>query len=323
MRVVFTLIAAIFLITGCSSKQYFEPEDTRSFSGDTESLSSAIVSFNRDGATLEEGEVISEKGQSTTTLMEGFTFINHSENGIISTNNKDQIAIGDQIIEIGSIVIAASIKNGILALVHSDNSVSAYDLKDNKTIFKEYYSKSFVNDVRIANPIFMTNIILFPTLDGKVIIVSSQNFKVIRAINVDASGKFNNISFLDVVNNTLIAATASKIVSVGDGVLNVKSYDIRDVISHGTDIYIATIDGQVIKTDISLNVQNRTKFKFAKIYSLVYGTSLYALESQGYLINISDDFQTETIYDFSFDEDDKVIAIKDTLYIGDEYIKLK
>lgn len=323
MKVFLSLLSILFLITGCSTKQYFEPDNTESFDQSLKNLPSSIISFNKNGASLENGAVISIKGISSTKIKEGFTFLNNSENGIIATNNKDSIVIGEKVIKLGSIIVAASIKDDILALVHSDNSVSAYDLRTKKTFFKEYLSKSYVNDIRIANPFFMSNIILFPTLDGKVLIVSSQNYKIIRSVNIDTSGKFNNIIYLNVVNDTLIAASSNKVVSVGDGVLNVKSYEIRDIIAHGTDIYIATIDGQIIKTDISLNVQNRKKYKFAKFYALAFGTSLYALESQGFIIKISEDFKTDTIYDFSFDEDDKVISIKDTLYIEDEYIKLK
>ena len=34
-------------------------------------------------------------------------------------------------------------------------------------------------------------------------------------------------------------------------------------------------------------------------------------------------FKTDKIYDYSFDEEDKVIVFDDTIYIHDEYIKLK
>jgi len=102
-----------------------------------------------------------------------------------------------------------------------------------------------------------------------------------------------------------------------------KDYNVRDIISVDDNIYIATIDEQIIKTDISLNIINRKKYKYAKFYALAYGTSLYALESQGFLINISNDFKTDTIYDFDFDNEQKVIALDDTVYYDDEYIILK
>lgn len=323
MKYLLFLVATLFLITGCSQRQYFDPEDSHSFDQDSKSIGSEIIAFNRDGATLDNGNIITKNGVLPHTLKEGYEFINISEGKVISTNNIDKIAIDTQVIEIGSVIIAATLKDDLLALIHSNNAISLYDLKTNKTVFKEYLGKSFANDIRTANPIFMSNIILYPALDGRVSVLSLQNYKIVRNITVDADGRFNNIIFLNVVNDTLVAATANKIISVGDGVLNIKKYEIRDVISHGTNIYIATIDGQIIKTDISLNVSDRKKYQFAKIYSLAFGESLYALESQGYLINLSEDFKKDTIYDFSFDEEEKVIAIGDTIYFGSDYIKLK
>ena len=317
------LTASALLFTACSNKQYFEPEDTYSFDQSSTSISSSIKSFNADGATLENGQFISSKGVSNISLPEAYEFLNVSDDKVISSNYIDRIKIDDKEIITNSAVISATIKNDILALVNSDNSIMLYDLRDGKTIFKEYLGKSSANDTRIAAPYFMSNIILFPTLDGKVIVVSSQNYKVLRNIIVDADSKFNNIIFLDVVNDTLVAATSKKVISVGDGVLNIKDYDLRDIITHNNDIYLATIDGQIIKTDISLNVMNRKKYKYAKIYALAFGTSLYALESQGYLINISEDFKSDKIYDFSFSEDDKVIVFEDTLYFDNEFVKLK
>ena len=323
MKYVLLLVSTLFLFTACSKKQYFEPEDSYSFNKDSKQIDSNIVSFTRDGATLDNGQFISKKGISKIKLPEGYEFLNISEDKVIATNNKDKVLVDDKEITLNSVVVSASIKNDILALVSSDNSILVYDLRDGKTLFKEYLTKSFANDNRIAAPFFMSNLILFPTLDGKIVVVSAQNYKTIRNIIVDANGQFNNIIYLNVVNNTLIAASSSKIISVGDGVLNIKDYDLRDVISHENDIYLATIDGQIIKTDISLNVMDRKKYKYAKFYALAYGDSLYALESQGFIVNISNDFKTDKIYDYSFSEEDKFIVFEDTIYIDNEYFKLK
>ncbi len=324
MKYFLILLTSLFIFTGCSSKKYYEAEDTLgSYDTNTASLNDKIISFNKVGATLDNGEIITKSGVSNFKLKEGFEFINLSDKIVIATNYKDKILLDKEELTLSTGIVAASIKDNILALVFMDNSIGIYDLKDKKMVMKEYYSKSIANDIRIANPYFMSNLILFPTLDGKVIVVSSESKKVLKTIVVDADGKFNNIIFLDVVNDTLIASTTSKVVSVGSGTVNLKSYNIRDIIAHDDLIYIATIDGQIIKTDISLNILDRRKYKYAKFYALAYGTSLYALESQGYLINISNDFKTDKIYDFSFNNEEKVIAIDDTIYYEDEYFIVK
>lgn len=318
------LVTLAFIFAGCSSKEFYEPEDTvGDYDNTTASLNGDIISMNKDGATLDSGEIITKRGVSKFTLPEGYSFLNISNDIVIASNYKDKILLDKKEIEVGGVVVAAALKKNKLALLFSDNSIQIYNTDTKKILLKEYFAHSFVNDTRIANPYFMENIILFPTLDGKIIVVADSTNKIVKNIVVDANGQFNNIIFLNVINDTLVAATANKVISVGDGVLNLKDYSIRDIISKGSNIYLATIDGQIIKTDISLNIMDRKKFKYAKIYALAYGTSLYALESQGYLINISEDFKSEKIYDFSFDNEQKVIALEDTIYYNDEYIILK
>lgn len=324
MKHLLLLIGTLFIFSGCATKEYFEPEDTVGDYDNTKSnLNGEIISMNKDGATLDNGEIITKRGLSKFKIPEGYNFLNISDEKVISSNYKDKILVEDKEIVVDGVVVAATLKGDLLSLVYSDNSIELRDFSSEKILLKEYFTHSFVNDTRIANPFFMSNIVLYPTLDGRIIVVSTANAKVIRNINVDPDGQFNNIIFLNVIDDTLVAATANKVISVGDGVLNLKDYNVRDIISHGKFIYIATIDGQIIKTDISLNIINRKKYRYAKVYALAFGSSLYALESQGYLINISDDFKTDYIYDFSFNDEKKVIALEDTIYYDDEYIILK
>ncbi len=324
MKYFLILLTSLIIFTGCSSKKYFEVDDTLGdYESNSASLNDNIKSFNKVGATLDNGEIITKKGVSNFQLPEGFEFINLSEDTVISTNYLNKILLNKTEHEFSTGVVAATLKDNILALVFMDNSIALYDINTKNILMKEYYSKSLANDTRIANPYYMGSLILFPTLDGKVIVVSAKSNKVIRTIVVDANSKFNNIIFLDVVNDTLIASSSNKVVSVGAGVVNLKEYNIRDIIAHNQDIFIATIDGQIIKTDISLNIQDRKKYKYAKFYALAYGSSLYALESQGYLINISNDFKSDKIYDFSFDNEENVIAIDNIIYHNDEYFIVK
>ena len=48
------------------------------------------------------------------------------------------------------------------------------DMSTNKTLFKEYLTISLANDTRITNPYFMNGLILFPTLNGRVLIVFNK-----------------------------------------------------------------------------------------------------------------------------------------------------
>ena len=326
MKYILTSLLSLFLFTACSGKKYYEPEDVSSnIELNKESMSSSISSMNKIGGTLNNKQVITKNGISSYELPEGFDFLNITEDGrIIATNYIDKILIGKEERVVKDVVVAASLKNEKLALVYSSNTIELLDINTSKTLFKEYLPLSLANDTRITNPYFMGNLILFPTLNGKVIIVSSSNNESIKNISVDPDNEFNNIISLNVIESTqtLIVASPNKIVSISPKEILSKDYEIRDIIVNKENIYLATIDGQIIKLTANLDQVAKKKYKYAKIHALAFTDSLYAVESQGYLINIKDDFAEDTIYNFGFDNEERMISIGNKVYFGSKYITL-
>ena len=326
MKYILISLSALFLFTACSSKKYFEPEDVSSnIVLSKESMSSSITSMNKIGATLDNKKFITKNGISNYELPEGFDFLNLTEDGrIIATNYVDKILIGNQEKILKDVVIAASLKNEKLALVYSNNTIELIDVNTSKTLFKEYLPLSLANDTRITNPYFMGNLILFPTLNGKVIIISSTNNESVKNISVDPDSEFNNIISLNVIDNsqTLIVASPNKVVSISSKEIITKNYEVRDIIVNKEDVYIATIDGQIIKLTPSLAEVAKKKYKYAKVHALGFSDSLYAVESQGYLINLNQDFTDDRIYKFSFDNEERMIAIGNKIYFDSKYITL-
>lgn len=326
MKYILVSLLSVFLFTACSGKKYFEPEDTSSnIELNEKSIPATIKSFNKIGATLEDNKVITKNGISQNELPEGFEFLNLTEDGrIIATNYIDKILIGNQERKVSEVVVAASLRNEKLALIYSNNSMELIDINTNKTLFKEYLPISLANDTRITNPFFMGNLILFPSLNGRVIIVSSVNNEAVRNISVDPDSQFNNIIYIGVIesNQTLIVASPNRVVSISPRDVISKEYDLRDIIVNNNDIYIATIDGQIIKLNATLDQVAKKKYKYAKIHALAFSDSLYAVESQGFLINIDENFNKDVIYDFSFDNEERMIAIGNKIYFGSDYITL-
>ena len=326
MKYLLISLSAIFLFTACSGKKYFEPEDVSSnIELNKESMSSSIQSMNKIGATLENKQIITDKGISSFELPENFEFINVSSDGrIIATNYINKILIGDEERTVKDVVVAASLKDNKLALVYSNNTIELIDIKTNKTLFKEYLPISLANDTRITNPYFMGGLILFPTLNGKVVIVSASTNESVKNISVDPDNEFNNIISLNVVESTqtLIVASPNKVVSISPKEIIAKSYEVRDIIVKNNDVYLATIDGQIIKLTPSLVEVTKKKYKYAKIHALAFSDSLYAVESQGYLINLNQDFTDDKIYNFSFDNEERMIAIGNKIYYDSKYITL-
>jgi hypothetical protein len=321
-------LASLFLVifTGCSSKQYYEPKDTYSFNQDSHDLSSSISDLNSNGATLKDHNFISNKGILKNNK-ETFEFLNTNEDTTISADDNGTINLENNKINTSfsfdkNIISASKFKN-LLAFSSIDNSITLYNMDTKQVLFKEYLKPSAINNIKIANPIFLNTVILYPTLDGKIVIVDLKKNIIIKTINIDPKSDVNNIIFLKEVDDTLIAATSKKLFSFQNGKVNLKDIDVQSIIVNKNSIYVAMLDGEIAKYDFSLNKIAKKKFKFAKINALAFGTYLYALESQEFLIRITEDFKNVKIFDFSFDEEEKVIGIENKIYFDDEYIILK
>ena len=324
MKIVTIALFILLTITGCSNKKYFEPEKITENKNNPQNIPSKIVAFNRTGATLKNGQVVTEYNISDYTLPFGYEFINNSKKGIIATDNKSQIIIGNKSnsIEVGGIVVAATLKHPILAMIYSNNSYALYNIEKKKYLLKEYLTPSLINDTRITNPIFMENLVILPTLNGKLIIINLTKNRVIKTITIDSNNQFNNITYLKILNNKLVTATANKVVVISSNKVVDKEYEISDITTHGNNIYIATIDGNLIKLDINLIETGKKKYKFARFYALAFGKSLYALESQGFLVEIDNNFKSDLIYSLSIDDEDKIISIKNRFYFGKKFIEV-
>lgn len=326
MRYIISAIFIIFVFNACSGKKYFEPEElSKGLNLEKNSIKSDIKSMNKIGATLEDGKFITKLGVSEDRLKKGFDFINLTDDQkIIATNNLDKILIDKIEITTSNPVVAASLVEDKLAILYSNNSIELVDVNTNKTLFKEYFPLSLANDTRVTNPYFMGSLVLFPTLNGRLVIVSLVSNEIVRNIAIDPDNEFNNIIALGFVDDgeSLVVASSNKIVSISPREVFTKDYNIRDVIFKDNYIYLANIEGEIFKLNSSLEELSSIKFKYAKFFALVFGTSLYALESQGYLIKLDENLDKNEIYRFKFDNKQRVIAIENRLYYEDRYITL-
>ena len=326
MRLLFIInLFIVLVLSGCSNKKQFEPEKTHgNYKNVIEQMPEYVKDINKDGATLNDNSLISKDGISKYKLPDEFTFINKVGKVVIAANNNAQILLKNKsnIIDMEKNVVSASLRDKFLSIVFADNTIALYDISTNKFKMKEQLKASMVNDTRTANPVFLDDIILYPTLDGKIVVVGIDNGATIKTMNIDPDGDINNVIFLETIGNTMVAATTNKIVSLTDGSFNVKDFTIKDVAIKDKNIYVATLDGKILKLDLLLNTIAKKKFKFAKIHALVATNSLFALESQGYLIQLNHNLTQVKVYEMDFDNKNKTIAVGNTLYFDDKYIKL-
>ncbi|MDQ1338781.1 MAG: hypothetical protein QG617_1749, partial [Campylobacterota bacterium] len=94
-------------------------------------------------------------------------------------------------------------------------------------------------------------------------------------------------------------------------------------VSDDKNIFIATKQGEIISLTSDLGHNAKLKFPFAHFLGLILsGEKLYALEKEGYIIEISKDLSAHTVHEV--DMDDGYVYIDGKIFfVHDEYISVE
>jgi len=322
-------VLALLILSGCGTKrQNFEPT---SLSGEIDydgSLPSTIVDVVRGGATLENGQIITKAGLMEVKVPEGYTFLGHWNEKYLASSQCADLIIIDKNSKVlytkkfDSIVASASLKDDMLAVVLGNNNVLLIDTKADKVLYKNSGDKVYAQDSKIAAPYFLTSLLIFPTLDGKLLIVDLKKNKLLRDVVVKSEKFFSNIIYLDVLGDRLVAATKQRVVSINPKSMAFLDEEVKDVIILKDKVLVFTKDGRVILTDADLKVIKTKKFKFAAFVGTIHGEFVYIIERGGYLIATDLSLVSSNVYELPDEIESFVFTTDDKLFYEDNYFKL-
>jgi hypothetical protein len=176
--------------------------------------------------------------------------------------------------------------------------------------------------MRIANPRFLNDLVLFPTLDGKIVIVNAETKTLLRTIIVSSEQYFNNIIYFTMIDDALYAATPYKIYTLGEKESRIE-IEARNVRVDTKGVWVATKQGELIAMTHSLEIVSRQKFAFAHFMGLIVTDELlYAAEKNGYIITVPHDLSSSKVYDFSLEEG-FFYTSDEGFYFDNVYLKVK
>ena len=299
------MATGLLLFSGCSSKQYFEPEKTYEASLAISSYGGVIVDKTRDGATLEDGRYIDKAGVSKIILGEGYRFLSESQHYVLAGNSDGKLKLiakkSNKVyrtIDLHIPVVAASVRNGMVAYILSNNAFGLYRIKDDKKIIENQSERTFAIDTRAASPLFIDTLVVMPMLDGKLVIFDVNDPETAKVVYLSSDKVFNNIIYLSRTGDTLVAATPKKLLTLGsEGEFDYRA-NIAEVAILGNKIYLFTKEGEIIKLTIRLEELARKKFTFAQFSeATAVNGKVYALDKQGSLIVLDKDLKHYKIYD--------------------------
>ncbi len=328
-NIVFLLLISFILFSGCSSKrEYFEPKNVSyevSYDG---TLPAEIVDVTRGGATLSNGQIITSDGLQNIKVPQGFTFLGNDNGKYLATSKCGKLIVLNSKSKIiykrkfENAIASAEIKKSKIAIVLSSNRELLLDMNTDKITFDLQGDSVYALDSRIAAPYFLNSLIIYPTLDGKLLIIDEKSGKVVRDVVVGNEKFFGNIIYLGVLGNHLVAATNKRVISINPKSMGILDEDVKDVIVLKNRIFVFTKDGSVILCDADLNELKRRKFPFAVFAGAIYGNFIYMIERGGYLIATDIDLISTNIYKMPDNIDSFLYFTKDALYYKDKFFKL-
>lgn len=312
----------------CSSKEVYKPVkvvDDWKHTGNSDVVISAV---SQNAALVDERKVLAGGKVLDIKVAEDEKLLGYSGGWVLSSNIDGNLTLQHseskkvERFSLKKTVATVSVNGDMLAVLFADNEMALYSLASKTVLLKEQGNPPIVVNSKIVKPYFRDDLVIFATLDGKVVIINTQTKKRLRTIIVSGEEHFNNIIYLNLVDNKIIAATAHKILSLSQEEVRF-SYDIRGVVTDGKNIYVATKQGEVFSLTSDLKQNAKLKFPFAHILGLVVsGDKLYALEKEGYLIEMPKDLSSYSVYEA--DVTDGYVYIEDKIFfVHDEYISVE
>jgi hypothetical protein len=324
-----TFTVAALLFSGCSSKKYFEPEQTFSASSASTSYGGSITDLSREGGTLKSGQYISNAGVSSINLGEGYRFLNENDQYILATNTEGILKVIDKktkeavrAVSLKVPVVSATINNDVIAYILNSNTFGIYQMKDNRKVVESRSEATFAIDTRAASPIFIDGLVIMPMLDGKLIIVNIADSENAKVIYLSSEKAFNNVIYLARKGNTMIAATPKKLITLGNGGQREYKENISEVTFDNGTIYLFTKEGEILALNSDLEKVGEAKYKFAH-YSvgIAFNGRVYGLDQGGSLIVMNSALTKYKIYDVG-EVDEPAFITGTKLYKDGDIIEL-
>ena len=324
----FILLVSIFF-SGCATKEVFEPQEVKDdweHYGDTDF---SIENIAPNVALVEDNKVMINGKEVDITIPEDNRLLGFSDGWVLSSNIDGNLTIQStddtslyENFELKKTIATASVKGDTIAVLLTNNEMILFSMLKNKIIMREKGDAPVVINSKVVEPKFQDNLVVFSTLDGKIVIINKETKKKLRTVIVSSEDHFNNVIYYNMVDNKIIASTGYKILSLAKKEHRVR-HDIRTVVDDGRNIYIATKQGEIISLTPDLQQNKKVKFPFAHFLGMiVHNDKLYALEKEGYIIELSKDLLEYDIYDVDV-EDGYIFVAGKKFYIDDEYISVE
>jgi hypothetical protein len=322
------LLSILFtLFIGCASKQTYLPQNLQSVLPYHGYLPADIIDSSLDGATLKNGSILTQNGINTAIKVE-------ENEHFLSQYKEYTFASGVNVLHIyqsngdkRSITLDAtplSIKShaGILALLLNDNSLLLLDY-DGTLLFRSKQKEVVAYTSNIATPIFFDDLVIFPTLDGKIVIVNFESKEEKKSFVVSNKSHFNNITFLAHSEGIIYAGNRHNLRAITPKA-NYK-YEATFNLIKMVDNHLIAVTNSGIIALLNKELQSITeiKYPFASIVAIAANDkNLFFLEKQGFLIQTDKNLALSKVYPINDNIEENIFVSKTNIYYKSRFISL-
>jgi len=312
MKKIFLIVFLVFI--GCSTKDTFIPKKTEIKKLKQKSDLKELYDYTKKTLTFRELDLNYSKPKSF--IDDGvwgryvFYTLDNKKLGKFKLVNKNLAVFGEKLLIIDKnrvitlpyMVLRATQKDNIIALVFENNSIGIYDLDKNKLSFYKKFDDVLSVKYLSQSPLFYHNLLFFPLLNGSVGVYSLKENKYINTLAIADGAINNNVIFLKIVNNQLFMATPSKLVLFNPNFLIDYKAEIKHIISDDKFLYLFLVNGEIVKLDTNLKKVKKTTLKFADYFAPDFcNNKIYTITKRGYLIEISKNLEIKVYEGNNFD----------------------
>jgi hypothetical protein len=225
-------------------------------------------------------------------------------------------------VKLNTAIVSVTMRGDVVAYILNNNTFGLYHMGQNQKILENRSEQIFAIDTRSASPLFVENLVVMPMLDGKIVIVSIANPENAKVVYISNDKSFNNVIHLSRVQNTMVASTSTRLITLGNvGQLDYRA-NISEVVVADNKIYIFAKNGSITALNHSLKVVGTSKFKFAHYaVATAFDNKVYALDQQGSLIILNSMLTKSKVYHLGEIHEPAFITGK-TLYKDGQRIEL-
>jgi len=302
----FFYILLLFML-GCTNKDQFIPEKPVNKTLANTKKAKELYSYTTKHLTFRELNLVYKKKSFFDDGVWG-EYVFYSDSGkklnkykIVNDNlgvygNNLLIIDENKTVKFNDLILTATKKDNLIALIFENNSYGLFDVIQNKLIFYQKDQNVLSSKFLTSAPLFYKDLILYPMLNGKVEIFDLRDYKTINSIYVSDSPINNNIIFMKIVNNQLFIASPTRLILFNPNFLINYDADIKHILSDGKYLYLFLVGGKVVKLDSNLKKIKEINLKFADYFAPSFcNGDIYTVTSNKYLVKLTKDLNV-TVY---------------------------